>query len=373
MSRFSGDFAAPLPKWADVVIVGGGPGGLTCAERLAQKGVGVLLLERKSAFGHKVCAGGVTSQGLLPRVPTELLERVFSEQHLISPRQRIVVRDPQPAPIVATLSRRRLGQWMARQAAEAGAQLRGGAQVLAVEPGRVTVRAAGGVQVIGCEHVVGADGARSLLRRTLGLPSRLFLGLNARLPLVLPRMEWHLAPRLFGAGYAWIFPHRDTSSVGALADAGRMGAACLRQNLERWAAGQGLATEGVAWQAGFINAAYCGLCFGRQWLVGDAAGLASPLTGEGIFPAVASGEAVAEMIVSRQSMTPALAALIQGQRRHWRILDWSGRNPLLTGMLAEVLLLLLRLRVLDFHQLEMSTLQQRNMSRPRGPAPALHD
>ena len=107
-----------------------------------------------------------------------------------------------------------------------------------------------------------------------------------------------------------------------------------------------LATEGVAWQAGFINAAYCGLCFGRQWLVGDAAGLASPLTGEGIFPAVASGEAVAEMIVSRQSMTPALAALIQGQRRHWRILDWSGRNPLLTGMLAEVLLLLLRLQPL---------------------------
>ena len=61
MSRFSGDFAAPLPKRADVVIVGGGPGGLTCAERLAQKGVEVLLLERKSAFGHKVCAGGVTS------------------------------------------------------------------------------------------------------------------------------------------------------------------------------------------------------------------------------------------------------------------------------------------------------------------------
>ena len=73
MSRFSGDFAAPLPKRADVVIVGGGPGGLTCAERLAQKGVEVLLLERKSAFGHKVCAGGVTSQTF----PIEQWEEAF--------------------------------------------------------------------------------------------------------------------------------------------------------------------------------------------------------------------------------------------------------------------------------------------------------
>ena len=48
------------------VIVGGGPGGLACATLLARQGKEVLVLERNSAIGPKVCAGGIPSvaQGL---------------------------------------------------------------------------------------------------------------------------------------------------------------------------------------------------------------------------------------------------------------------------------------------------------------------
>lgn len=357
MNRFA-DFSgattpAPLPQRADIVIVGGGPGGLTCARVLAQRGAQVLLLERKPVFGRKVCAGGVTAGGLLPRLPPDLVERTFPEQELVSPWQRVTVRDQQGNAIVATLNREALGSWMAQEAAAAGARLCPGVQVLAVEEGRVTARdAAGRVQEIACDQVVGADGAHSLVRRRLGLPSRLFLGLNATLPIQGQAMAWHLDPKLFGSGYAWIFPHQNTLSTGVLADATRMDARTLRQNLEVWAKAQGLPLESGRIQAGWVNAECRGLRFAPFWLVGDAAGLTSPLTGEGIFPAVVSGEAVADMICGTDSV-PALEKLLKRHREHTRALACISASRPTACLLAEVFLLLLRLKLADFHRLEM--------------------
>ena len=346
---------APLPQRADIVIVGGGPGGLVCAKALAQRGAEVLLLERKPVFGRKVCAGGITAGGLLPRLPPALVERVFPEQDLVSPWQRVTVRDQDRAAIVATLNREALGAWMAQEAREAGARLCLGAQVLAVEAGRVTARdVAGRVQEIACDQVVGADGAHSLVRRRLGLPSRLFLGLNATLAIQAQRMVWHLDPKLFGAGYAWIFPHQNSVSAGALADAARLDARTLHRNLALWAKAQGLPLESGRIQAGFVNAECCGLRFAPFWLVGDAAGLASPLTGEGIFPAVVSGEAVAAMICGANSV-PTLEALVKRHREHTRALTCISASRPTACLLAEVFLLALRLKLADFHRLEMAT------------------
>ena len=106
----------------DVLIVGGGPGGLACAADLAAGGVRVLLAERKAKIGAKVCAGGITWNGLIRLVPEALIEAAFPEQHIVTGRQRAVVAEANP--IVATVNRERLGQWMAQRAAAAGADLR---------------------------------------------------------------------------------------------------------------------------------------------------------------------------------------------------------------------------------------------------------
>ena len=54
----------------DVVIIGGGPGGLHCGQILARSGARVLILEKNKVIGQKVCAGGITWQGLIERVPS---------------------------------------------------------------------------------------------------------------------------------------------------------------------------------------------------------------------------------------------------------------------------------------------------------------
>ena len=316
-------------------------------------GARVLLVERKSGFGHKVCAGGITCSGLLPLIPPELVERSFPVQHVYSPRQQVRVKEAEP--IIATIDRRRLGQWMAQQAQAAGALLHTGVQALRLtEQGLVLRDAAGHVRELRCGHVVGADGARSLVRRSLGLPSRLALGLNVMLPLHWPQMEWHLAPRLFASGYAWIFPHSAATSVGAFADAGLLSGKALPNALGIWARRRGIALDSRALRAGWVNCAYQGLRFGNRWLVGDAAGLSSALTGEGIYPAVCSGRAVAAMLLSGRSSAPELEGLITRQAQHRRLARLAGRSRFGAELLAESLLLSLRLGLFDFHRLELA-------------------
>ena len=64
----------------DVIIVGAGPGGLACAEITASQGLKTLVLERKTIIGKKVCAGGVTWNGLVKKIPIDLFERQFDTQ-----------------------------------------------------------------------------------------------------------------------------------------------------------------------------------------------------------------------------------------------------------------------------------------------------
>ena len=342
-----------LRERADVLVVGGGPGGLACATQLAQAGVRVILAERKARIGPKVCAGGITWHGLIRHVPDSLIERVFPEQYIVTPRQRVVVVEPDP--IVATVSRERLGQWMAGQAEATGVRLLTNARVVCLETGRATLEMADKERsTVDFDHLVGADGSNSMVRRWLGLPTAMGLGLNCMLAADHPRMEWHLDGRRFGSGYAWIFPHAAQCSIGAYGEAANLPARTLKEQLLAWAAVQGFCLAPETIQAGLVNYDFRGLCFANTWLVGDAAGLASALTGEGIYPALVSGQAVARMILAGSTSTGEIEGLFKKHRLHRRVLRMAGAHPRLRSLLMEMLVLCLRLKILDFHRLEMA-------------------
>ncbi|MCI5120812.1 MAG: NAD(P)/FAD-dependent oxidoreductase [Candidatus Electrothrix sp. AUS4] len=338
----------------DILIIGAGPAGLSCAKVLAERGRQVLLLERQEEIGPKVCAGGVTWNGLLQLVPEEFVEKRFQDQYIYTVCQRAVVRERKP--VIATVSRRTLGQVMMHQALQAGAEILTGTKVTAIDGLHVTAVQKGSTKKIRCSQLVGADGANSLVRRSLGIPMvDRGPGINFQIPGDYDRMEWHLHTKTFGCGYAWIFPHKNTVSIGAYTPQGEVSVGRLKRNLLRWARNLGFQLDELYCQAALINYDYRGHSFGPVWLIGDAAGLASGLTGEGIYPAVVSGQAVARQIVDPCSDSKDLSVLLRRHRQHLRLVRLSQGGAACSFILMEVLALLLRSRILTFKAFEMAS------------------
>ncbi|MFZ5773932.1 MAG: NAD(P)/FAD-dependent oxidoreductase [Thermodesulfobacteriota bacterium] len=330
------------------VIVGAGPGGLACATLLARAGKEVLVLERNNAIGPKVCAGGIPCGGTPEGLPASLFERTFTTQHIFSNWQRTVLREERP--MIRTVDRGRLGRWMMEQALEAGVTIRTG--ILATTIGDNTVRAKD--EEFGFRYLVGADGSSSLVRRSLGLDSlRIGVGINYMVPGDFPRMEWHLDTDLFGNGYAWIFPHRDSASIGVYASRGNIRPALLLGSLHSWAERRGVELKSRQPHAALINFDYRGWRFGNRFLVGDAAGLASGLTGEGIHSALVSGMEVARTILNERHQPESLAKLIRRHRQHALVLRLASGGGLRCKLLLETLVLALRAKLIQASSLEM--------------------
>jgi flavin-dependent dehydrogenase len=103
-------------------------------------------------------------------------------------------------------------------------------------------------------------------------------------------------------------------------------------------------------QAELINFDYRGFQFNNIWLVGDAAGLASGLTGEGIHPAIVSGEAVARRIIDPAYPADEINQVDRQAKKHQKIVDLSGGNTTLCTLLMETLVFMLRLRIINFQK-----------------------
>ena len=331
----------------DAIIIGAGPAGLAAARELAASGARVAVLEKNREIGRKVCAGGITWSGLLKEVPGKLIAATFKEQRIVTPLQDFLIREEHP--IIATLSRQKLGRWMAEAAAAAGAEIICGRRVEAIDQGRLRLNG----EEISFDHLIGCDGSSSMVRRYLGLAADDYgIGIDYRVAGEFPRMEWHLSPRLFGNGYAWIFPHDGSASIGAYCHCRTMSAAKLNRAFLTWARDHGIGLGQTPPRAARINLAYQGWRFGRTFLAGDAAGLASALTGEGILPAVISGRAAARAIIHPEEKTPAMDRLARKWAIHRRMVRLTS-SPLFRGPFFEPMILAIRAGLISFKALEM--------------------
>lgn len=331
------------------IVIGAGPAGLACATAIAASGRTVLLLERLARIGPKPCAGGIPAAALDPALPPELIERQFHEQFIATRRQRFTLSAPQP--IICTVDREKLGEWMRQQAVAAGVTIKTGIRAEKIEESRVITDQGD----FAGEFLVGADGSNSLVRRRLGIKVKLAgIGINYQVPGDFPRMEWHLDRARFGAaGYAWIFPHRESASIGVYGFRHTLRSQSLHDQLRQWARERGIVLDAVASRASLISFDYQGHCFGKTFLAGDAAGLASGLTGEGIAAALLSGRAVADTIISGRDQG-RLADLLRRHARHRQLTLLAHRFPRLGEALIEALALALRGNLLSHHALELT-------------------
>ena len=293
----------------DVAIVGGGPAGARAACSLARRGATVAVLD-DSHPREKPCGGGVTARALAlvgtsvarlaGGVPIQAATFEHGDRSATVPLQ-----DDAGVLRLAVASRREFDNRLLELATDAGATLlptravdverQNGSWVLRTRQQPVTAR-----------FIIGADGPASLVRRRLARPfERADLSIAAGYYLrgiTSARIDIAFIDK--PAGYLWSFPRPDHLAVGVCAQADESTSAQLIALCERWldANVRGGRRERYGWpipslRETTLRTEHPG---GDGWLlVGDAAGLVDPITREGIFFALLSGEAAARSISDR--------------------------------------------------------------------------
>jgi geranylgeranyl reductase len=122
-------------------------------------------------------------------------------------------------------------------------------------------------------------------------------------------LEVFFEPALFGSGYAWIFPHNNFVSIGCATDLKSQ--LNLFKNFHYWLKKMKIEINPAELESFPINFDYRGFKFGNIFLVGDAAGFASGLTGEGIYAAILSGKEVARKILNPNYNFPEMKKLLK--------------------------------------------------------------
>jgi len=284
----------------NVAVVGAGPAGALLAFHLARDGATVTLFDA-SHPREKPCGGGVTAKALalLPAAPANDPlpgRRILACRFESGEGDAVDITLTRP---VVIASRLELDGWILRRALSAGAR-HVSERVTAVAHRSVT---AGGV-LHPCDVVVGADGAGSLVRRTFLAPTpppRLAMAAGWFAPGTAP-MVVRFTPGL--AGYLWLFPRPDHVGVGICAPLAAVPTRDLVGRLDREVARSfpALANDDAGRYAHTIpspsaDASSIREIAGERWaLVGDAAALADPITGEGIYYALRSAALLAGTI-----------------------------------------------------------------------------
>jgi len=274
----------------DVVIIGAGPAGLQAAKILAKSGKKIIVFEKNKIVGDKVCAGGLTNKDFQFGIPKEITDKQFKKILLHTDQQSLEIK--RDTPLIYTINRKKLGKWQLQEAKDAGAKIALNTPVKQIKDHSVVLEK----YEIGFDHLIEADGASSLLRKSLGIKTdELLVTLQYIIKNSMNGLEIYLAPSRFGMTYVWIFPHSKTTSIGSGIDVGRtISIDKLRTELLSWCEEKNIDISKAKFESAPIIYDYEGNEFNNKYLIGDAGGFTSGLTGEGIYSAMLSGEEIAK-------------------------------------------------------------------------------
>jgi flavin-dependent dehydrogenase len=332
--------------------VGAGFAGLACARSAALRGLSVLVLERQAHAGQVIHTTGLLVKETAERweVPARLTRRIRGVR-LYAPSLSYIDLAAPGYYFLATETAA-LMKWLAEEARRAGARLRYGSPFHgATRDGNDVVLAGVGARV---RYLVGADGAHSSVARAFGLSrNRAFLlGIEAEYEGVggidPDRLHCFLDSELAPGYIGWVVP-----GVDGLAQIGLAARWPHKPNLsafERkiaplfdWGRARRVARRGGRIPVGGRVARFAR---DRVLLVGDAAGIVSPLTAGGIHTALDSGWRAAHAIadyLDADGREPARAAAAAYPRFVWKralrvVADLPLPNWLFNAMLGSAAL-----------------------------------
>jgi geranylgeranyl diphosphate/geranylgeranyl-bacteriochlorophyllide a reductase len=286
-----------MPLHAKVLIVGGGPAGATAAKVLAAHKVEVILLERNLSFS-KPCGGGLTLSAFDEfSLPKTLIEKEVRSIKLISPSGEDAVIGLGKSGI-AIVQRKKFDAVLREKALEEGSRLIEGefTAIAGKQLYRIEALTGDEKSEITAEYIIAADGVNSQVRKVLGFGQTKSLFAISE---YIPGLQNEVCEFWFGSAhapgyYSWVFPAHEGIALGT----GFTVSGELQNLFEKFKIRKGIKIEGLRriyriplWKGDLYQS-------GRVLFAGDAAGQVLPLTYEGIYYAMKSGELAAQAILN---------------------------------------------------------------------------
>jgi flavin-dependent dehydrogenase len=284
-----------------IAVLGGGPAGAFAAERLARAGLDTRVFDEKLAW-EKPCGGGLTYKAYRDYpflINNDTPKKIINDTFLAAPKAG-AVKMALSRPLVI-YSRLDLNRMLLDRAEQAGAQLEK-TRVLEVErtgKGWLLKTRQGSLETDFC---IVATGARNPLRNvgTQWTAADTMYALGYYVSSQQDHIDIQFLPNL--EGYIWVFPRCGHLSVG-ICGKGEP-AHALRARLERYMEEKGIAYKGAAFYGHMLPSLETSgwkknRVAGDGWLaVGDAAGLVDPITGEGLYYAMRSGDLASQVALN---------------------------------------------------------------------------
>jgi len=289
----------------DIAIVGGGPAGSLCGERLASHGYNVTIFDERLAW-EKPCGGGLTHKaieaypflldGAQPKKIVRTAELISGSGH----RARFDMSHP-----IVIYARKVLNGLLLDRATAAGCATIC-SRVTSVDTDGPGVRLTAGGHEHASDFVVVASGARNqLLPETTALSA---MDLEMTLGYFVPTEEDIIKVKFLKEfeGYLWSFPRADHLSVGICAKMGQSPAQQLRKHLDEFVSEEKIPMTGAQFYSHVLPSPQAQTIRGRRivgknWaMAGDAAACVDPITGEGLYYALRSGDLLAQALIAGQ-------------------------------------------------------------------------
>ncbi|KYK34041.1 MAG: hypothetical protein AYK22_00990 [Thermoplasmatales archaeon SG8-52-3] len=327
----------------DVVVVGAGPAGSTAAKFLSEKGIKVLLLDKDKFPRDKPCGGGLPVRvfNRFPYINDDFIESYSYSASAYSPTLKYKLEFQRDEPLIAMILRKKFDNQLVKLAINSGTKFIDKKTVIDIKISNNSAKILlDDKTTFESDIVIGADGIWSTIAKKIGLCKNyknicmcVFEEYNVNQKTLdrylgeTRRCHIHFKVNK-SAGYGWVFPKKEHINIGVTefrqAIHNQKNKKTIKEKYieylkilkkdkvlpEDFEIGR---IRGAALPTRPLEKTYSD----RVIICGDAAGFANPVTGEGIFHAMASGEIAAEVITRALEKNNTSEKFLSKYQKNW--------------------------------------------------------